>query len=112
MAKKLYVGGLPFSTTEDALKEAFSQCGAVESAIIITDKMSGRSKGFGFVEMSTEEEAQAAIETWNGKDFEGRNITVNEARPMEARPPRANGGGGFNRGPRNFDRGNNRRSSY
>lgn len=97
MAKKLYVGGLPYSTTDDALRDAFAQVGTVESATIIIDKMSGRSKGFGFVEMSTDEEADAAIEMWNGKDFEGRKLTVNEARPMEARPPRREGGG-FNRG--------------
>lgn len=96
MNKKLYVGGLPYSTTEDALKDAFSQAGTVESATIIVDKMSGRSKGFGFVEMSSDEEATKAIEMWNGKDFEGRSITVNEARPMEARPPRREGG--FSRG--------------
>lgn len=97
MAKKLYVGGLAYSTADSALKEAFSQAGTVESAVIIIDKMTGRSKGFGFVEMSTDEEAQKAIEMFNGKDFEGRNITVNEARPMEARPPRQ---GGFDRGGR------------
>ena len=95
MAKKLYVGGLPYSTTDEALKDAFAQVGTVESATIIVDKMSGRSKGFGFVEMSSDEEALAGIEMWNGKEFEGRTITVNEARPMEARAPRS---GGFNRG--------------
>ena len=94
MAKKLYVGGLSYSSTEDALKDAFSQAGTVESATIIVDKMSGRSKGFGFVEMSTDEEAQKAIELLNGKELDGRTITVNEARPMEARPPRRD----FNRG--------------
>ncbi len=88
MAKKLYVGGLPYTTTEDSLKEAFSQAGTVESAMIIMDKMTGRSKGFGFVEMSTEEDAAKAIDMYNGKDFEGRNLTVAEARPMEDRPPR------------------------
>ena len=95
MAKKLYVGGLSYGTTEDALREYFSAAGTVDSAMIIIDKMSGRSKGFGFVEMATEEEAQAAIEMFNGKEFDGRTITVNEARPMEDRPPRS---GGFNRG--------------
>ena len=101
MAKKLYVGGLSYSTTEDALKELFAQAGAVESATIITDRMSGRSKGFGFVEMSSDEEAQKAIELFNGKELDGRSITVNEARPMEARPRREGfdrddrGGGGF-----------------
>lgn len=99
MAKKLYVGGLSYSTTDSALKEAFSQAGTVESATIIIDKMSGRSKGFGFVEMSSDEEAEKAIEMFNGKELDGRTITVNEARPMEARPPRQ-GGGGFDRGGR------------
>ncbi len=90
MAKKLYVGNLSYDMTEDALKDTFSQAGTVESAIIIKDKMSGRSKGFGFVEMSTEEEAQKAIEMFNGKEFDGRALTVNEARPMEERPRREN----------------------
>jgi len=98
MAKKLYVGGLPYTTTEDALKDAFSQAGAVESAVIITDKMSGRSKGFGFVEMTNDDDASKAIEMWNGKEFEGRTLTVNEARPMEARPPRRD----FNRSRNNW----------
>lgn len=97
MAKKLYVGGLSYNTTEDTLKETFAQAGTVVTATVITDKMSGRSKGFGFVEMSSDEEAQAAINMFNGKDLEGRNITVNEARPMEPRP--RSGGGGFGRGP-------------
>lgn len=81
MPSKLFVGGIPYQATEDELNEAFSKAGTVESAVIIQDKMSGRSKGFGFVEMSTEEEAQAAVEMWNGKDFGGRSITVNPARP-------------------------------
>ena len=99
MAKKLYVGGLPYATTDTELKEAFSQAGSVASATIIMDKMTGRSKGFGFVEMSSDAEAQAAIDLWNGKDFGGRSLTVNEARPLEERP-RGNGGGGYggNRG--------------
>lgn len=79
--KKLFVGSLNYDTTEDALKEYFSGAGTVESAVIIMDKMSGRSKGFGFVEMSTEEEAQKAVEMFDGKEFEGRDLTVNEARP-------------------------------
>lgn len=95
MAKKLYVGGLPYSTTNDELKDHFAQAGAVESATIIMDKMSGRSKGFGFVEMSSDEDAQKAISMFNGQDFGGRNLTVNEARPMAERPARS---GGFNRG--------------
>lgn len=103
MAKKLYVGGLSYSTTEDALRDAFSQIGAVESATIIKDKMSGRSKGFGFVEMSSDEEAEKAIEMWNGKELDGRKLTVNEARPLEPRAPRQGGfrggqGGGFGGG--------------
>lgn len=88
MAKKLYVGGLPYSTTQDALQAAFAQAGAVSSATIIMDRMTGRSKGFGFVEMESDEDAQKAIEMFNGKDFEGRTLTVNEARPMTPRPPR------------------------
>ncbi len=83
MGTKLYVGGLPYETTEDALKDLFSEAGTVTSAVIIIDKISGRSKGFGFVEMSSEEEAKKAIETFNGKDFGGRNIVVDEARPMK-----------------------------
>ena len=94
MATKLYVGSLPYSTTDERLKEVFSQAGNVTSASVIIDKMSGRSKGFGFVEMSTEEEAQKAIEMFNGKDLDGRNIVVNEARPMQPRAPRTGGFGG------------------
>lgn len=97
MSKKLYVGGLPYSTQEDALRDAFAQAGTVEKASIIMDKMTGRSRGFGFVEMADDDGAQKAIEMWNGKDFEGRTLTVNEARPLEARAPRT-GGGGFSRG--------------
>lgn len=97
MGKKLYVGGLSYSATQDELRDAFSQAGTVESATVITDKMTGRSKGFGFVEMSTDEEAEKAIEMWNGKEMGGRNLTVNEARPMEARPPRREGGMGRGR---------------
>ena len=85
MAKNLFVGGISWDTTEEGLKEAFAQAGTVESAKIITDKISGRSRGFGFVEMSTEEEAKAAIEMWNGKELDGRSLTVSEARPMQER---------------------------
>jgi RNA recognition motif-containing protein len=91
MGNKLYVGNLPFSVTEDSLQQLFSQSGKVESATIITDRDTGRSKGFGFVEMSTEQEAADAITKFNGTDFEGRSITVNEARP---KAPREGGGGG------------------
>ena len=97
MATKLYVGGLPYSTTEDTLRDLFAQAGSVTSATIINDKMTGRSKGFGFVEMSSDEEAQAAIEMFDKKEYEGRTLTVNEARPMEARPPRRHFNGGANR---------------
>lgn len=100
MATKLYVGGLPYSTQEDALREYFAQAGSVTSAVIIMDKMSGRSKGFGFVEMSSADEAQKAIEMFNDQEFEGRKLTVNEARPMEARPPRTGGNGGYGGGGR------------
>ena len=108
MAKKLYVGGLPYSTTDAELKDAFSQAGEVASAVVIMDKMTGRSKGFGFVEFANDDDAQKAIDQFNGKDFGGRSITVNEARPMEDRPRRdfrggggqGQGGGGFGGGRR------------
>jgi RNA recognition motif-containing protein len=90
MAKKLYVGGIPYSTSQDGLKAHFEQAGAVESATIIMDKMTGRSKGFGFVEMANDADAAKAIEMFHGKDFEGRTLTVNEARPLEPRAPRRN----------------------
>jgi RNA recognition motif-containing protein len=88
MSKKLYVAGVPYSSTDESLRAAFEQAGSVVSAQIIMDRMTGRSKGFGFVEMATEEEAQAAIDMWNGKEFEGRTLTVNEARPQAPRPMR------------------------
>jgi RNA recognition motif-containing protein len=96
MVKKLYVGSLSYDTTEDTLRDAFSQAGAVESATVIIDKMTGKSKGFGFVEMATEDEAQKAIEMLNGKEIDGRAVVVNEARPLEDRPKR-NFNRGFNR---------------
>jgi cold-inducible RNA-binding protein len=88
MATKLYVGNLPYSMTQEGLTEMFAGAGAVTSASIISDRMSGRSKGFGFVEMASEDEAKKAIEMFNGQELEGRKIVVNEARPMEERPPR------------------------
>ncbi|MBI4050075.1 MAG: RNA-binding protein [Candidatus Doudnabacteria bacterium] len=94
MAKKLYVGSLPYKTTDADLKDTFSQAGTVVSATVISDKFSGRSKGFGFVEMASDEEAQKAIEMFNGKEMDGRNIVVNEARPMQPRAPRGGGYGG------------------
>ena len=96
MATKLYVGNLPFQTTSDELKDHFAQAGSVESASVVEDRMTGRSRGFGFVEMATPEEAAAAIEQLNGKDFGGRNLTVNEARPRTDRGP--GGGGGYGGG--------------
>lgn len=95
-SKKLYVGGLPYQVTEDTLRDIFSAHGAVESAVVISDRMTGRSKGFGFVEMSSQEEAQAAIDKLNGTDLEGRNITVNVAKPRENRSG-GGGGGGYGR---------------
>jgi len=96
MAAKLYVGGLSYSTTSETLREYFAQCGTVESASVVTDKFSGQSRGFGFVELSTAEEAQRAIAELNGKDLDGRKLTVNVSNP------RAPGGGG---GPRGGGRG-------
>ena len=84
MAKKLFVGNLPYTTTSEDLGQMFAQAGTVESATVITDRMSGRSKGFGFVEMSSDEEVAKAIETLNGTEIEGRKIVVNEARPKPA----------------------------
>lgn len=92
MAQKLYVGNLPYSMRDDSLSDLFAQAGSVVSASVITDRMSGRSKGFGFVEMSSDAEAQAAIDMFNGKEIEGRPLTVNEARPKEDRPKRDFGG--------------------
>ena len=92
MSKNLYVGGLPFSISDRQLEELFSAHGTVESARVITDRMTGRSRGFGFVEMSSETEAEAAIEALNGTDLEGRSLTVNEARPRQERG-RGHGGG-------------------
>jgi len=90
MSTKLYVGGIPYTTTEAALSEAFAKAGTVTSSSIIIDRMTGRSKGFGFVEMASEEEANKAIDMWNGQDFEGRSLTVNVARPLEPRAPGQN----------------------
>ncbi len=92
MAKKLYVGGLSYSTTEDALSSEFSKAGAVASVKVIIDRMTGKSKGFGFVEMGSDEDATKAVEMFNGKEFDGRTLTVNEARPEEKRE--GGGGGG------------------
>ncbi|MGE3974984.1 MAG: RNA recognition motif domain-containing protein [Bdellovibrionales bacterium] len=91
MSKKLYVGNLPFSANDQTLTDAFSQCGTVESAKVIMDRDSGRSKGFAFVEMSSPAEAQASISKWNGTQLDGRAINVSEAKPQ---PPRDSRGGG------------------
>lgn len=105
MGKKLYVGNLPFAATDQILVDTFSQCGTVESAKIIMDRDTGRSKGFGFVEMSSEAEAQDAISKFNGADYDGRALTVSEARPMA---PREGGGGGGGGGRGGFGGGGGR----
>lgn len=117
MATKLYVGNLSFRTTSEDLREAFSSAGTVESATVIEDRDTGRSRGFGFVEMATPEEAAAAIEQFNGKDLGGRNLTVNEAKPRADRGAgggagrggygggRGGGGGGYRGGGGGRDRG-------
>ncbi len=107
MSVRLYVGNLPFSATEEELENLFSQSGVVISTNIVTDRDTGRSRGFAFVEMESSEAATAAIEALNGVDFNGRSLTVNEAKPKESRGPRSGGfgggggrgggGGGFNR---------------
>ena len=94
MGNKLYVGNLPYSVRDSDLEQAFSQFGAVTSAKVMMERDTGRSKGFGFVEMGSDDEAQAAINGMNGQPLGGRNVVVNEARPMEARPPRSGGFGG------------------
>lgn len=95
MGSKIYVGGLPYSATEQELSDLFGRHGSVASARIITDKFTGQSRGFGFVEMSSDAEAQAAVAALNGAEMGGRTLTVNEARPQE---PRTGGGGGFGGG--------------
>ncbi len=94
MNKKLYVGGLPYSVTDEQLHELFATHGTVESAKVITDRYTDRSRGFGFVEMSTPEECQAAIDALNGTEIEGRSLTVNMSRPREDRPRGGGGRGG------------------
>lgn len=98
MDTKLYVGNLPYSITDDQLGELFAQFGTVSSAMVISDRNSGRSKGFGFVEFATKEEADKAIEGLHGKDYEGRNLVVNVARPKEPRRDFGGGAGGGQRG--------------
>jgi RNA recognition motif-containing protein len=118
MAKKLYVGGLAYAVTDDQLQDYFAAFGTVTSAQVIMDRATGRSKGFGFVEMADDSEALKAVEELNDKEFLGRTITVNEARPMEKREPRSGGGGGYNgggghgRGNRSNDRRNDSGRRY
>ncbi len=97
MAKKLYVGNLSYGTTNDSLKAAFASFGAVEEATVLQDKMTGRSRGFGFVTMTNDDEAMKAIDSMNGTELDGRKLTVNEAKPLSDRPPRRDFN---NRGPR------------
>jgi cold-inducible RNA-binding protein len=97
MATKLYIGNLPFKAREEDLQSLFQQAGTVASVNIIRDKISGQSRGFGFVEMASEDEAQKAIEMLNGHSMENREIVVNEARPQTPRAPRPGGGGGYGR---------------
>ncbi len=110
MGSKLYVGGLPYSATQDELTELFSAHGTVESANIISDKFTGQSRGFGFVEMSSQDEAKAAIEALNSTEFGGRTLTVNEARPQAPRTGGGGGRGGFGGGGGGF--GDKRRSRF
>ena len=112
MDSKLYVGNLSYSTTEDDLRQLFSQAGNVKSVSVIKDRDTGRSKGFGFVEMGSDEDAQKAVSQFNGQSFQDRSLKVNVARPREDRPrgggfggPRGGGGGGGFGGPRGGDRG-------
>jgi RNA recognition motif-containing protein len=113
MGKKIYVGNLPFTTTSESLSEMFASFGQVDSSKIVMDRDSGRSKGFGFVEMSVSDEADTAILKLHGSDFGGRALTVNEARPMEKKDHSQAGGfhsnrPDFNRGPSQMDRSSNR----
>jgi cold-inducible RNA-binding protein len=108
---KLYVGGIPYRTTEDEMRTAFEEAGAVTSVSIISDRMTGRSRGFGFVEMADEAGAQAAVDRWDGKEFDGRMLSVSMARPQGDRPPRdtnAPRGGGYGGGDRGGFGGGNR----
>ncbi len=98
MSMKLYVGNLSFQTSSEDLQQLFAQAGTVESASVVEDRETGRSRGFGFVEMSSNEEGQAAISQFNGKEINGRSLTVNEARPREDRGGNRGGGGGGGRG--------------
>ena len=109
MGRKLYVGNLPYSATESAVREKFAESGTVESCKLISDRDTGRSKGFGFVEMSTEAEARAAIENLNGMDYGGRPMKVNESRPQQKRTGGRDRGGYGGGGRGGFGRGGNHR---
>ena len=109
MATKLYVGNLPFNTTENELQELFSQAGAVQEVMLMQDKFTGKSRGFAFVTMSSDQDAQNAISQINGTQLEGRALTVNEARPREPRPSGGGGGGGGGYGGGRRDGGGQRR---
>jgi RNA recognition motif-containing protein len=111
MGNKLYVGNLPYTVRDGDLEQSFGEFGAVTSAKVMMERDTGRSKGFGFVEMGSDAEAQAAIEGMNGQSLGGRSITVNEARPMEPRPPRS-GGGGYGGGDRSGGYGGGGRGGY
>jgi len=111
MSMKLYVGNLSFQTSGEELQQLFAQAGTVESASIVEDRDTGRSRGFGFVEMSTKEEGEAAIAQFNGKEVNGRSLTVNEAKPRENRGGGGRGGFGGGRGGHGGNRGGGGRSS-
>ena len=106
MAKRIYVGGLPYSATEQDLENLFASYGTVTSAAVITDKYTGQAKGFGFVEMETDEQADAAIQALNGSQMGGRELTVNEAKPREERPRNSGGYGGRDRDRGGYGGGN------
>jgi RNA recognition motif-containing protein len=108
LAKRIYVGGLPYSAVEEDLENLFADSGTVTSVAVVTDKYTGQSKGFGFVEMSTDAEADAAINALNGTMLSGRTLTVNEAKPREERPRTGGGGGGGRGGGGYGNRDNNR----
>lgn len=112
MGNKLYVGNLPYNVRDDDLNQAFSQYGAVNSAKVMMERDTGRSKGFGFVEMGSDAEAQAAIQGMHGQSLGGRSLVVNEARPMEPRPPRMDGGFGGGRREGGFGGGGRREGGF